>query len=89
LSLLDPEEDMRLTFKETYPEGCAMPFQGAWPIDIWALEATISDHPELWWKEGLECACGNEAAMSYMGKYLCHNCFRPLAAPPAPGRRIG
>ena len=71
----------RKLFHETYPiidkdgEPLRMPFQGAWPIDLWKLEATISEHPELWWGLDLSCeispGCQGEVAGSYLGKHRC------------------
>ena len=75
-------DDFKVEFDATYPvidkatgEPARMPFQGAWPIDFWALENTaFMENPHLWWPGEPECAvegCHGEAAVSCNGVYLC------------------
>ena len=83
------EKPFAEVFRETYPliaedgEPARMPFQGAWPIDFWHLEATaFCDPPSgLWWDDRAVCACGKEAQMFYQGQYFCRTCFRYGQAP--------
>ena len=74
-------DDFKAVFDKTYPTDTRMPFQGAWPIDFWALEATAFANPEMWWGHDVACKCGAEPAMSYKGEYLCRQHFRPEAIP--------
>lgn len=77
--------DFLALFKSTYPTDCRMPFQGAWPIDLWALEETAFTYVlapaggfefTLWWRHDVKCSCGNEPEMSYQGVYYCRKCFK-------------
>jgi hypothetical protein len=72
---MSADEDFKTVFDKNYPIETRMPYQGAWPIDFWALEETaFTKNPELWWGHETACACGNEPAMSYREIYYCKKC---------------
>jgi hypothetical protein len=70
------DTEMLGIFNSTYPRETRMPYQGAWPIDLWALEATaFCEGPNLWWGHEALCACGREAGASYKQRYFCARCL--------------
>ncbi len=68
---VDPDDELRRILAECHG------FFGT-TVDIWKLEQTISDHPELWWSRGLRCNACNGDVIGYSAQtgYFCEAHFR-------------
>ena len=63
---IDPDDSLRDILKDCHG------FFGT-TVDTWKLEATISEHPELWWSRELRCFICGEEVVGYREKkgYRC------------------